>query len=70
MSRRIVNWIRWLGRQGLGELDESLALQARVLSRKIEYRLLANHLFVNAKALIYAGTYFTGLRRRGGWRRD
>ena len=66
LSRRIVNWIRWLGRHSVGELDESLALQARVLSSKIEYRLLANHLFVNAKALIYAGTYFTG-PEAAGW---
>ena len=66
LSRRIVNWIRWLGRHSLGELDESLALQARVLASKIEYRLLANHLFVNAKALIYAGTYFTG-PEAAGW---
>ena len=71
LSRRIVNWIRWLGRQegGPGDppnCDLSLALQARVLSSKIEYRLLANHLFVNAKALIYAGTYFTG-PEAAGW---
>ena len=74
LSRRIVNWIRWLGRQASGgpgdppncELDESVAWQARFLASKIEYRLLANHLFVNAKALIYAGTYFSG-PEAAGW---
>ena len=72
LSRRIVNWIRWWGRKrgggpgGPPNFDGSLARQARALARQIEYRLLANHLFVNAKALIYAGTYFTG-PEAAGW---
>jgi uncharacterized heparinase superfamily protein len=70
LSRRMVNWIRWKGRGGVcpGGFDESLALQARALAGQIEYRLLANHLFVNAKALVYAGTYFEGAEAEG-WRR-
>lgn len=62
LSRRIVNWIRWVGRfeRGVAGLDLSLAAQARALYSQIEYRLLANHLFANAKALVYAGTYFEG----------
>ncbi len=65
LSRRIVNWVRWRARLRNGQsapagFEASLAAQARVLAGRIEYRLLANHLFVNAKALIYAGTYFEG----------
>jgi len=72
LSRRVVNWVRWIMRKG-GQaggpvLQQSLALQARVLASTIEYRLLANHLFANAKALVYAGTYFEG-REAGGWLR-
>jgi uncharacterized heparinase superfamily protein len=61
-SRRICNWVRW-SLDG-GTLDPaaiaSLAVQARWLERRLEYHLLANHLFVNAKALIVAGTFFQG----------
>jgi hypothetical protein len=62
LSRRVVNWIRWRGRSGeqVDGFDASLSLQARALFSKVEYRLLANHLFANAKALVYAGTYFEG----------
>ncbi len=69
LSRRVVNWIRWSGRSAQAwrpVLADSLAMQARALARRIEYRLLANHLFVNAKALIYAGTYFEG-PEAAGW---
>ena len=30
------------------------------LERNIEYHLLANHLFKNAKALVFAGLFFQG----------
>jgi uncharacterized heparinase superfamily protein len=39
---------------------ESLAVQARWLRRHIEWHLLGNHLFVNAKALVFAGLFFAG----------
>lgn len=62
LSLRIVNWIKW-GASG-GTLDQraldSLALQARVLGQKLEYHLLANHLFVNAKALVFCAARFAG----------
>lgn len=38
----------------------SLAVQARFLSERIEWHLLGNHLFANAKALVFAGSYFDG----------
>lgn len=62
LSLRIVNWIKW----GLGgnELEtawlDSLVLQTRVLRKRLEYHLLGNHLFANAKALVFAGLYFSG----------
>ncbi|MDH5820406.1 heparinase II/III family protein [Acinetobacter pseudolwoffii] len=59
-SLRIVNWIKW-SLQG-NPLDQaqlnSLALQAEHLSKTVEWHILANHLFANAKALIFAGLYF------------
>ncbi|HFD87363.1 MAG TPA: alginate lyase family protein [Gammaproteobacteria bacterium] len=62
MSLRIVNWIKYLRRQEEPDaaVIESLATQARALRRNLEWHLLGNHLFANAKALIFAGTYFSG----------
>ncbi|MGH8675674.1 MAG: heparinase II/III family protein, partial [Burkholderiales bacterium] len=61
-SLRVVNWIkRTLGGGGLEERAvHSLAIQVRSLSRRLEYHLLGNHLFVNAKALVFAGLFFEG----------
>ena len=70
LSLRIVNWIKWA--LAGGTLDEalrqSLAVQARYLSRRLERHLLGNHLLANAKALIFAGLYFEG-EEADGWRR-
>lgn len=61
-SLRIVNWIKYV--LFSGELDEkalqSLAAQSEHLYNNIEWHLLANHLFVNAKALYFAGLFFEG----------
>ena len=62
VSLRIVNWIKWV-LVGNGLSDEalhSLAVQARYLFKKTEVHLLGNHLFANAKALIFAGLFFAG----------
>ena len=61
-SLRIVNWIKWFLAYGqiTKTRSRSLALQAKVLSQVIEYHLLGNHIFANAKALIFAGLYFEG----------
>lgn len=61
-SRRIVNWIAFSLRGGvLSERAlQSLLLQTRVLARTLEFHLLGNHLFANAKALIFAGAFFEG----------
>ena len=60
LSLRIVNWIKWhLEGNDLGETaTASLFLQARALYQQIEYHLLANHIFANAKALYFAGLFF------------
>lgn len=61
-SLRIVNWIKWT--LGGGPIPEdavrSLSVQARHLERCLEYHLLGNHLFANAKALVFAGMFFEG----------
>lgn len=62
LSLRIINWIKWA--QSGNALDEvarhSLAVQARFLTQRLERHLLGNHLFANAKALMFAGCYFDG----------
>lgn len=62
LSRRIVNWVKWAARGNTlsAACRASLAVQARWLTRRLEYHLLGNHLFTNAKALVYAGSYFDG----------
>ena len=61
-SLRIVNWIKWFlgGQAPQPEWLHSLAVQARWLQRRLEWHLLGNHLFANAKALMFAGLYFGG----------
>lgn len=68
-SLRLVTWIRWLlrGNPPLPGMLHSLAIQARHLRRRMEHHLLGNHLFVNAKTLIFAGTFFVG-DEADGWR--
>lgn len=67
-SLRIVNWIKWAWAGN--SLDcgarQSLAVQTRWLRRRLERHLLGNHLFANAKALVFAGCYFEG-REAEAW---
>lgn len=60
LSLRIVNWIKWAsaGRTFADDARASLYLQARYLAQRLEYHLLGNHLFANAKALVCAGLFF------------
>jgi uncharacterized heparinase superfamily protein len=62
ISLRVVNWIKWcLAGNELNEVvRHSLAVQLRFLSRRLEVHLLGNHLFVNAKALLFGGLFFEG----------
>ena len=59
LSLRLVNWIKWWSQQRL--VDDkyllSMAQQADALSQQLEYHLLGNHLFANAKALIFCGAF-------------
>lgn len=61
-SLRIVNWVKWAlaGNELPPECHQSLAVQARWLSRRLEWHLLGNHLLANAKALVFAALYFDG----------
>lgn len=61
-SLRIVNWIKWslAGNELTARELDSLAQQARWLSGRLEWHLLGNHLFANAKALTMAGCFFAG----------
>jgi uncharacterized heparinase superfamily protein len=69
-SLRIVNWIKWAwsGNELSTEAIQSLAVQARWLSKRLEWHLVGNHLFVNAKALVFAGVFFEG-SEADQWRR-
>lgn len=61
-SLRIVNWIKWVlaGNAMSEHALQSLATQTDWLTRRLEYHLLGNHLFANAKALLFAGLFFKG----------
>ena len=67
VSLRLVNWIKWaLGGEALpAPWLHSLAIQARWLTRRLEWHLLGNHLFINAKALVFAGLFFEGAEADG-----
>tara|TARA_B110000259_G_C14034431_1_gene408543 strand:- start:2284 stop:3771 length:1488 start_codon:yes stop_codon:yes gene_type:complete len=61
-SLRICNWIKWFneGEHYENHWIESLSFQADLLSQTIEFQNMGNHLFVNAKALIFSGTFLKG----------
>ncbi|MDH4980674.1 alginate lyase family protein [Hyphomicrobium sp. D-2] len=61
-SLRIVNWIKWAraGNTLPSAALDSLAIQTRWVQRRLERHLLGNHLFANAKALVFAGCFFAG----------
>lgn len=62
ISLRSVNWIKWFlaGNDPKDKWLSSLSLQVQALEQRLEYHLLGNHLFANAKALVFAGCYFKG----------
>lgn len=61
-SLRIVNWLKWhmAGHSFDQGCIENLAVQTRWLSKNIEWHILGNHLFSNAKALVFSGLFFEG----------
>ena len=62
ISLRIVNWVKWflVYNQYNEERLISLSLQSKVLMQTLETHLLGNHLYANAKALVFAGLFFKG----------
>ena len=62
ISLRSVNWIKWsLAGNALDfAARHSLAIQTRYLRRRLEFHLLGNHLWANAKALVFVGAWFEG----------
>ncbi|MDA7441068.1 heparinase II/III family protein [Candidatus Pseudothioglobus singularis] len=61
-SLRIVNWIKWTlaGNSMEEHWLQSLTLQTRYLYQNLETHIMGNHLFANAKALLFAGSFFDG----------
>jgi len=61
-SLRIVNWVKWIWENNIQDAEIHLSLwnQLRWLSDRPEYHVLGNHLFSNAKALIFGGLFFEG----------
>jgi uncharacterized heparinase superfamily protein len=61
LSLRIVNWLKYFARLPSvpDHWQASLDLQVAALAGDIEYHLLANHLFKNGKALVFAGLFGT-----------
>lgn len=75
ISLRVVNWIKAdldarLDNSSLLDSEgvQSLALQLRYLSGRLESHLLGNHLWANAKALLIGGLRFGG-EEGAAWRR-
>lgn len=62
LSLRIVNWLKFSLSHGSlpAGMKESLAVQVRALEQRVEWHILANHIFANAKALTFAGLCFGG----------
>jgi len=62
LALRLVNLVKWYARRGepRPEWLASLARQAQALYAQEERHLLANHLFVDGKALVFAGAFVGG----------
>lgn len=59
-SVRIINWIKWHFKTNNLSAEAKLSLwnQVNWLASRPEYHLLGNHLFINAKALLFASAIF------------
>ncbi|PHJ40210.1 heparinase II/III family protein [Vibrio sp. PID17_43] len=59
LSLRIVNWVKWLSRKPITHQIHlnSLSIQAEALAQQLEFHILGNHIFANAKALIFVGCF-------------
>lgn len=61
ISLRAIFWIKFLVQNEIrdAEIDQSLFRQLDLLTKKIEYHLLGNHLIENGFALIFGAYYFS-----------
>ncbi len=68
LSVRCVNWMKWALRgHAISEVARcTLYRQGQFLARNLEWHLDGNHLFVNAKALLFFGLFFEG-KEAEGW---
>lgn len=59
LSLRLVNWIKWYQRFNIQDdtILVSISEQAEALFRQLEYHIFGNHLFANAKALVFVGCF-------------
>jgi len=68
-SLRVVNWIKFDLENDVFDcaVRKSLLTQVLHLEQNIEWHIDANHLFSNAKALLFASVYFANTRVSGRW---
>ncbi|PCI65246.1 MAG: heparinase [Gammaproteobacteria bacterium] len=59
LSLRLVNLVKWCCRNKVYDhkILTSILQQADALEQQFEYHILANHLFANAKALVFIGVF-------------
>lgn len=59
-SLRIMNWIKFIARYEISDsnIDKSLYAQTQLLSDRLEYHLMGNHLLENGCALLFSSIYF------------
>ncbi|MEX2476251.1 heparinase II/III family protein [Marinobacter sp.] len=64
LSLRLVNWVKYFSRlkpeQVKPEWLRSLVSQANALEQQLEFHILGNHLFANAKAMVFVGAFLGG----------
>lgn len=62
LSLRLVNLIKWCWCNKIDDIEiiASIAQQVEALTQQLEHHILANHLFANAKALVFVGCFFKG----------
>ncbi|WP_245623471.1 heparinase II/III family protein [Catenovulum maritimum] len=59
LSLRLVNWVKWFSQKENTDVKylSSIAQQSDALMQQLEYHILGNHLFANAKALTFVGAF-------------
>jgi len=64
ISLRTINWVKFLSKNKINnvKINESLFEQTQILSKNLEYHLLANHLLENGFGLFFGAYYFRNLR--------